>query len=645
MDASKEHGRTLDRLSTSATTDDAVSTARENVRNAEQTHGRKHVETERAKIKLAQCLQAHGDFDEALSLSRAVLSKAQDTFGPRDPETFSAMHHLTVLLAEQRRTAEYETTTRTLIKDGADALGDDHPIVIKATAALGLMLRRQSRLEEAEQFMRVVFEKSENSYGSNDERTLESIDELARTLLLRGKMEDSEPAVEEAELMMEEALDASERLLGVDNTETNWRRAELASTRLFMGKTDEAKELMEGALKRYRGSLGEYHPDTIWAEAFLATTDSEIRDVVNKSAKALQDGLPRVNVLITSLIDNFTDQGRFKEAEMLARAMLETSLRAHGDDHADTIDKREKLATLHQRMGDLDGSSRQRRMALQSRQRVFGHTHTGTIEAVDLFANVLKDQGKWEAAEAVCWDFFAVYPTPDQPNHFALALMTTHATILKHLQKYELAEKIMSEVLRHRRSMNGSHHNLAVWAVAWLGSLYLEQGAFSQAEPLVRETYESKKRVLGDEHAGTLIEGRRLVEIMSRRTITNEDVAFVSDLYEKVVRIFGKQHEESILFGQQLAVLLNKQGKFDEAEVLIATIVERRRSVSGDHNLATLWVIACQLGMLQEHRKYDEAEPIAEGLLAATRKIAGENHLTSIRAQNTLAIVKCTKRL
>jgi tetratricopeptide (TPR) repeat protein len=100
----------------------------------------------------------------------------------------------------------------------------------------------------------------------------------------------------------------------------------------------------------------------------------------------------------------------------------------------------------------------------------------------------------------------------------------------------------------------GDDHSDTLKSMNSLAILYWSQGRYDEAEPLLLETLETKKRVLGDDHPDTL----------------------------------DAMHS--------LAILYQRQGRFDEAEPLALETLKIRRRVLGDHHRGTsisMYNLAC----------------------------------------------------
>jgi tetratricopeptide (TPR) repeat protein len=115
-----------------------------------------------------------------------------------------------------------------------------------------------------------------------------------------------------------------------------------------------------------------------------------------------------------------------------------------------------------------------------------------------------------------------------------------------------------------------------------------------QAEPLIRESMERRRRVLGEDDPDTIT------------SISN------------------------------LGSVLQEQGKLEQAETLISETLRRRRTVLGDDHPETLKSINKMAGLLQARGKLDESLPLYEEAMARRRKVLGPEHPSTLQSIHNL---------
>jgi tetratricopeptide (TPR) repeat protein len=83
--------------------------------------------------------------------------------------------------------------------------------------------------------------------------------------------------------------------------------------------------------------------------------------------------------------------------------------------------------------------------------------------------------------------------------------------------RYAEAEPLYLATLETRRRVLGADHHETLSSMNGLGTHYLSQGRYAEAEPLYLATLETSKRVLGDHHPDTLRLGYNLACLEARR--------------------------------------------------------------------------------------------------------------------------------
>jgi tetratricopeptide (TPR) repeat protein len=93
--------------------------------------------------------------------------------------------------------------------------------------------------------------------------------------------------------------------------------------------------------------------------------------------------------------------GRYGEAEIVIRNVLEMRERACGLEDADTLTSISNLGSVLVDQGKYEEAKAMHRQALQGREKTLGPEHPDTLTSISNLGSVLVDQGKYEEAEAM----------------------------------------------------------------------------------------------------------------------------------------------------------------------------------------------------------------------------------------------------
>lgn len=105
-------------------------------------------------------------------------------------------------------------------------------------------------------------------------------------------------------------------------------------------------------------------------------------------------------------------------------------------------------------------------------------------------------------------------------------------------------------------------------ALAWLASVYQNQGRWKEAEELGLQVVEASKRVLGNEHPDTLTAMANLASTFWNQGRWKETEELELQVVEARVRVLGNEHPSTLAAMANLASMYKKQEQQKEAELL-----------------------------------------------------------------------------
>ena len=243
-----------------------------------------------------------------------------------------------------------------------------------------------------------------------------------------------------------------------------------------VGRYDEAGALSRKVLEAQRRTLGDAHPSTL--------------DSIDNLAKALQC------------------QKRHGEAEPLHREALGARRRELGDLHHDTLATMECLSHALRGQGKLREAESLCREAVAGYRRKRGDNHPNTADAIASLALLLQKRGKLAEAEPLFREALEQYLNAGDTHCVTLHTIYHLACLLQASgpRGLEEAEALLRETLGAWRAIGDAHPNMLACSAACtesLGAVLLLRGRFADAERLLCEAYEGKRRVLGDAHPRT----------------------------------------------------------------------------------------------------------------------------------------------
>jgi len=140
-------------------------------------------------------------------------------------------------------------------------------------------------------------------------------------------------------------------------------------------------------------------------------------------------------------------------------------------------------------------------------------------------------------------------------------LQNNLARLLYDQGKLDEAEPLMREALEMKRRTLGDSHPDTLSSINNLGLLLKGQGKLSEAEPLMREALEGKRRTLGDLHPSTLGSINNLASFLQDQGKLNEAETLYREAVSGAKKTLGVEHPRTIIFQRNLNGLLQKMGK------------------------------------------------------------------------------------
>lgn len=169
--------------------------------------------------------------------------------------------------------------------------------------------------------------------------------------------------------------------------------------------------------------------------------------------------------------------------------------------------------------------------------------------------------------------------------------------------------------------------------------VYTCQMRLREAESLGLQVRAAKKKILGEEHPGTLESIDELALIYLSQDRCREAEHLYLEVLAARSRILGEEYPETLKSVGNLALTYHYQGRLREAEYLYAQVVVARRKILGEDHPETL-ESANKLALVYGHQgRCKEAENLFVQVVAARKRILGEEHPETWESINSLAWV------
>ena len=196
--------------------------------------------------------------------------------------------------------------------------------------------------------------------------------------------------------------------LGQDHPDTLYAANNLARSRFRLGDHEGARLLDEDTLTRRRRVRGEDHPDTLHSASNLARDLQAIGDHEGALTLLIDNFARRCRVLgedhtdtlhsANRLAGTLHDLGLYRAARALQEDILSRSRRVFGEDSPETLRSASDLAVTLQALGECRDARALQEDTLARRRQVLGDDHPYTLDSASHLVLVLRELGEHQAA-------------------------------------------------------------------------------------------------------------------------------------------------------------------------------------------------------------------------------------------------------
>jgi len=222
-------------------------------------------------------------------------------------------------------------------------------------------------------------------------------------------------------------------------------------------------------------------------------------------------------------------------------------------------------------------------------------------------------------------------------NKFKVALGDAYQSV----GRYRDAEKVFLEAIGSLERTRGAEAAETLEAMGLLGWSYQQEGQATrvggdadlgsrpseradQAVALLRSTYQTMRRVLGDDDPLTLHAGHGLGLALRDQLHFEEAETLLRELIERSSRVLGRDNPETINTRVSLGSVFWGMGRWDEVERMGLELLEDSRRIDGDGGFLAL-LIQLKLGQLYTNQgRYNEARGLLRDSAEKLTQVLGE---------------------
>lgn len=217
-------------------------------------------------------------------------------------------------------------------------------------------------------------------------------------------------------------------------------------------------------------------------------------------------------------------------------------------------------------------------------------------------------------------------------------LMDTFGNIYRSLGLYDQAQPLLEESLDTRRRLLGEHPDVAS-STSQVGRLLHSKGDHAGALIAHRESLDLRRRLLGPEHPSTLMSMNHVARALRLSGRYAEACALHVETLEIQERVLGAEHPDTVDTMGNLAVALYYHGDFEGARQFNQRKLDIQMQVLGPEHPETVWGMNNLSMSLEWLGRYDEAKALIREVLDIRRRVLGDEHPDTLWSMTSLAMI------
>jgi serine/threonine protein kinase/tetratricopeptide (TPR) repeat protein len=498
--------------------------------------GESHPYTVNCQSRLASSYFSLGDWNRALKLYQAALAHQRKIFEEDHPYVYTAMHDLALCL----HAAGHLDQALPLYRDVYDwrklFLGFNHPETLTSMDSLALGLFASGDLTGSHQLWDETLTLSQSRRDADHPANLALQAKLAASY-------HQASLFDRAIDLYEQTLDQMTRKLGADHPDTLTQKSRLANVYHDAQRVDEAIEIYNDVIEGQRKLLGEEHFETLSSRSGLATCYFAIGEkerglklhleTLNQRESRLGADHPHTLISLNNVANSYRLMGRMDEALTYYERTIELMKAKEGDDHPHTIVSMAGLADLYSNLEDYEKAVPLWETTLRLMRDRFGNEHLHTMMAMNMLSVGYTQMNRTDEALKLNEELFELASQTlgaEHPNTLMTAaglgvnycdvgryeeaierLEFVHEKIPEEAGRPLIVEKLLTSYQQLRRvddylnlaqQLQQAIREQAVEQAPQLAELLelhgrslLDMQGHSQAEPMLRECLEIRKKI------------------------------------------------------------------------------------------------------------------------------------------------------
>jgi tetratricopeptide (TPR) repeat protein/CHAT domain-containing protein len=496
---------------------------------------------------------------------------------------------------------------------------------VDASEILGRILITQGKFDEA----RSVTEKAYQMEPQN----VSLITNLGHTYLLKGDHQTARRYYQEA--------------LPLIPDDASFEKGPIADFELFIEKGWQVKacrselEWIRLAFEQiklaetYNSQVKQYYQQGRFKEALLLA-----KKAWNIRKKILGEKHPSTLTSMNNLATIYKNLGRLEEALLLSEKGYRLKKEVLGEKHPSTLTGLNNLAAIYQDLGRLSKALPLYEKGYRLSSEVLGEKHPDTLPRINNLSLIYKDLGMLSEALPLSEKGYHLFKEVLGEKHpDTLVSLNNLAAIYQDLGRLSKALPLYEKGYRLSFEVLGEKHPLTITSINSLSSIYKDLGRLSEALPLLEKGYRLSSEVLGEKHPLTITSINYLSFIYKDLGRFSEALPLYEKGYHLSFEVLGEKHPDTLIRLNNLARIYQDLGRLFEALPLFEKGYRLIKKVLGEKHPVHLTIINNLSFIYKDLGRLFEALPLLEKGYRLSSEVLGEKHPDTLRNLNNLALI------
>ena len=548
-----------------------------------------------------------GLYSDGIEFAQSALRLASVHLGADHPGTLQNKDGLASLYFEQGRYAEAETLRVDVLQRRLHLLGDDHNETLESKNGLAEVYRKQARYDEAESLYWQLLRSRRQTLGNEHPDSIHTMVDLGELYAEQGRHGDAESIV----ASIRQSLKSDQQHAGSIDPERPQAMHYLAHLYWHLERFQNAERLMSKAQELYQDQLSQEHLDVLHLMAHRAAL--------------------------------FDEQGRYDKSEQLYRDVLELYEQRLGESHRDTLGVMRRFGAFYSYTGRYKKAEQLLARALKLHRGNLGDQHSDTILCINSLADVYIELERYDDAEALYKEVLSYRRRHVGADHPDVFLSLEDMIWLYDSQGLDQASDLIlveaAELLQRRRVAldNGDPETLGI--LHDLGSRYRERQRYDEAERLLTDALQYRRERLGRHHPDTLDSAEEMARLHEDLGRNAEALNLLSSILEQREKSLGPHHPDTIRIMQSLGWMYFDQGLYERARTLFARSLQSSRNAFGRHHATALDGMASLASVHIVQDRHGLAIPLIREILRLRQETLEKDHVDVLNAMEELGFL------